>query len=205
MVRIASHEHGGLFDGRNASLSIVSTDPDDERLGRLKPSSGVRCIWDFDQAVSRLYGAVDDDGGCRRCWLVLDPMLRVLRVAPLENAHSVMAFVAALPPCALHAGAALPAPVLVVPRVLEPGLCRHLIGLYRADGGEESGFMLETEGRTVLIASPDGLDQRNSRADRGEFPPDSGCAMSNKRRSCCFHCSPSSQVEAPLAAHDSAR
>ena len=57
---------------------------------------------------------------------------------------------AGLPPCALHAGAALPAPVLVVPRVLEPGLCRHLIALYRADGGEDSGFMLETEGRTVM-------------------------------------------------------
>ena len=97
-----------------------------------------------------MYGAVDADGACRRFWLVLDPMLRVLLVAPLENVGAVMEFMAGLPPCALHAGAALPAPVLVVPRVLEPGLCRHLIALYRADGGEESGFMLETEGRTVM-------------------------------------------------------
>jgi predicted 2-oxoglutarate/Fe(II)-dependent dioxygenase YbiX len=141
---------GGVFDGRNASLAIVSTDAGDESLRRLTPAAGVRCIWDFDRAVSRLYGAVDADGACRRFWLVLDPMLRVLLVAPLENVGPVMEFMAGLPPCALHAGAALPAPVLVVPRVLEPGLCRHLIALYRADGGEDSGFMLETEGRTVM-------------------------------------------------------
>ncbi len=84
-----------------------------------------------------------------RFWLVLDPMLRVLRTAPLDQAPAVMAFVAALPPAALHAGATLPAPVLMLPRVFEPSFCRHLIGLYEAHGGEDSGFMLEVDGRTT--------------------------------------------------------
>jgi len=155
-LRVALEDRHALFDGANACLITVSTDPDDERLGRLQPSNGVRHIWDFDLAVSRQYGAAGDeapdDDPSRRSpfWLVLDPMLRVLRVAPLENAPAVMAFVAALPPAALHAGAPLPAPVLVLPRVLEPRLCQHLIGLYRTDGGEESGFMLDVNGHTVL-------------------------------------------------------
>src|SRR3546814_19502561 len=43
------------------------------------------------------------------------------------------------------------APVLVVPRVFEPEFCRHLIGLYEAKGGEESGFVRDDGGRTVLV------------------------------------------------------
>jgi predicted 2-oxoglutarate/Fe(II)-dependent dioxygenase YbiX len=45
----------------------------------------------------------------------------------------------------------VPAPVLVLPRLLEPEFCRHLIGLYEARGGEESGFMREVGGRTVGV------------------------------------------------------
>ncbi|MEY8840714.1 2OG-Fe(II) oxygenase, partial [Cribrihabitans sp. XS_ASV171] len=43
------------------------------------------------------------------------------------------------------------APILFLPRVLEPDLCQHLIGLYEAQGGEESGFMREIGGRTVGV------------------------------------------------------
>jgi hypothetical protein len=126
-----------LFDDTNACLVGVSTDPEDERLGRLSQSIGVRHIWDFDLAISRLYGAVGDDPShYTRFWLVLDPMLRVLLVAPLERAQPVMAFVAALPPSGLHAGAPLPAPVLVLPRLFEPGFCQHSIRLYQTHGGE---------------------------------------------------------------------
>ncbi len=155
-LHIALEEHRGLFDDTNACLVGVSTDPEDERLGRLSQSIGVRHIWDFDLAISRLYGAVGDDPShYTRFWLVLDPMLRVLLVAPLERAQPVMAFVAALPPSGLHAGAPLPAPVLVLPRLFEPGFCQHLIRLYQTHGGEESGFMLEVDGRTIMTR--DGL------------------------------------------------
>lgn len=150
-LQVAVEEHRGLFDDANACLFGISTDTEDERLSRLTQSTGIRHIWDFDQAISRLYGAAENDDPSRYTpfWLVLDPMLRVLRMAPLDQAQAVMAFVAALPPSSSHAGAALPAPVLVLPRVFEPGFCEHLIGLYQAHGGEESGFMLEVDGRTT--------------------------------------------------------
>jgi predicted 2-oxoglutarate/Fe(II)-dependent dioxygenase YbiX len=44
--------------------------------------------------------------------------------------------------------------VLLLPRVFEPELCRRLVALYEAEGGTESGFMVEREGRTVGVLDP---------------------------------------------------
>jgi peroxiredoxin len=153
-LRVALAGHRALFNDLNACLLVVSTDPDDERLGRLRPSPGVRPVWDFDRTVSRLYGAAADDDPSRYqpFWLLLDPMLRVLHHAPLEQAEAVMAGLGALPPSASRAGAASRAPVLVLSDVFEPSLCQHLVGLYRSHGGEPSGFMLEVDGQTVNVA-----------------------------------------------------
>jgi hypothetical protein len=137
------------FDDLSACLLIVSTDPDDERLGRLRQAPGVRPVWDFDRAVSRLYGAASTDDA--PFWLVLDPMLRVLRHAPLPQAEQMMQYLATLPSPASRAGAASRPPLLVLPGVFEPGFCQHLLGLYRAHGGEPSGFMLQVDRETVNV------------------------------------------------------
>jgi predicted 2-oxoglutarate/Fe(II)-dependent dioxygenase YbiX len=152
-LRVAMVDHRGRFDDLNTCLLVVSTDPDDERTRRLRQSPGVRPIWDFDRAVSRLYGAVadNDPSQCKPFWLVLDPMLRVLHHAPLEQAEAVMAYLATLPSCGSRSGAASRAPILMLPDVFEPGLCQHLIRLYQAHGGDQSGFMLEVDGQTVKI------------------------------------------------------
>lgn len=138
-LRAVLGTHRTLFDDLKTCFVGISTEPEDQRPD-LPP--GMRHIRDFDLSISRLYGAAGDDDPLRytRFWLVLDPMLRVLRVAPLDQTDAVMAFVAALPPVSRHAGSALPAPILVVPRVFEPRFCQHLIGLYAADGGDDSGF-----------------------------------------------------------------
>lgn len=150
-LHVALVKHRRLFDDTNACLFGISIDVEDERQSRLRQATGVRPIWDFDQAISRLYGAAaeDDPSGYKRFWLVLDPMLRVLRMEPLEQAEAVMAYVAGLPRAGVHDGAERRAPVLVLPRVFEPDFCRHLIGLYQTHGGEQSGFMLEVDGRTI--------------------------------------------------------
>jgi predicted 2-oxoglutarate/Fe(II)-dependent dioxygenase YbiX/peroxiredoxin len=150
-LRVALVNHRAAFDDCNACLFAVSTDPDDERLGRLSQSPGVRPIWDFDREISRLYGAVVDGNASHNgFWLVLDPNLRVLRRAPLEQAEALLSYLATLPPPASRSGLTSHAPVLVLPSVLEPGLCQNLIGLYRAQGSEPSGFMLEVDGQTIL-------------------------------------------------------
>jgi predicted 2-oxoglutarate/Fe(II)-dependent dioxygenase YbiX len=43
------------------------------------------------------------------------------------------------------------APILVVPRIFEPELCQTLIRYYEERGGEESGYMVERDGRTVMV------------------------------------------------------
>jgi predicted 2-oxoglutarate/Fe(II)-dependent dioxygenase YbiX len=41
--------------------------------------------------------------------------------------------------------------VLLLPRVFEPELCQHLVALYKAQGGEDSGYMVERDGKTVGV------------------------------------------------------
>lgn len=156
--------HRAAFDAENAIFFQVSTDPEDERLGRLQEEMpGWRIFWDFDQAVSRLYGATDADaangiaGPYHRFTLVLDERLRVLKAFPFGNdpqqhAAQVMELVTSLPPMASLMSFA---PVLIVPRIFEGDFCRRLIRLHEERGGFDSGFMRDVDGKTVGIIDYD--------------------------------------------------
>jgi peroxiredoxin len=152
---VASVSASPLFDDMRACFFGVSVDPVDEtRVAERIP--GLRWFWDFDGAISRLYGALAlDDNAYRRMWVVLDPTLRIIAVMPWETEASyvsdMLTLVAGLPPPDRHTGGDSFPPVLMLPNVLEPDLCQTLIGLYEAHGGEESGFMREIDGRTVLV------------------------------------------------------
>lgn len=156
-----------VFDDARASFFGVTLDPRDEAQGRLREHyPGFRFFLDYDGLVSRLYGAIPQDAEpavgkfpVRRFWLVLDPGLRVIHIAPLGgDDRAVIDLVAALPPPDRHAGFEIPAPVLVLPRVFEPAFCRTLIELYERQGGEESGYMVERDGKTVGVV--DGKHKR---------------------------------------------
>jgi peroxiredoxin len=145
-----------LFDDTRLCCFGVSLDPADEaeaRFGEHIP--GIRVFWDFDGRIGRLYGALPGDwrpgdgwAGARRFWVVLDPSLRVTAVFALGDA-GVFAYLAALPAPDRFPGFAVQAPVLFLANVFEAELCRRLIDLYEADGGGESGFMRDIDGRTV--------------------------------------------------------
>lgn len=47
------------------------------------------------------------------------------------------------------------APIIVLPDLFEPDLCRHLVQLYEKNGGEDSGFMREVQGKTTPIMGYD--------------------------------------------------
>jgi predicted 2-oxoglutarate/Fe(II)-dependent dioxygenase YbiX/peroxiredoxin len=150
-----------LFDGGKASFFGVSLDRTDaERLG-----DNPRWFRDFDGTIARAYGALPHDFApsdknvpARRFWMVLDPMLRVLKVFPFvasgADRAEVTAFLEALPAPERHSGEEVQAPVLMLPNIFEPELCAKLIGLYEANGGDESGFMREVGGKTVLVQDP---------------------------------------------------
>ena len=154
------------FDDHNACFFGVSIDPDDERLNRVSTHiPGVRFFWDFDSRVSREYGAcpLDHSGSTdiagasyRRHTLVLDPRLRVVAALPFDaspesHVPRVLKVLDALPPIGQPTIATPQAPILVVPRVFEPELCRTLIRYYDERGGNESGFMRERDGITVAV------------------------------------------------------
>jgi peroxiredoxin/predicted 2-oxoglutarate/Fe(II)-dependent dioxygenase YbiX len=151
-----------IFDDEKACFFGISIDPEDERQSRVAESlPGLRFIWDFDGSVSKLYGAIPKDCDpakekvhCRRLWLVLDPTLRIIKIVPFANdgrcATEIIDFVEGLPAPSRFAGFEVHAPILVLPNVFEPDLCRHLVEVYEASGGEESGFMRDVDGMTAL-------------------------------------------------------
>ncbi|SFD79530.1 2OG-Fe(II) oxygenase [Roseivivax sediminis] len=159
----AVHERTDIFDDSKACFFGVSVDPEDESTGRVTNRvPGYRHFWDFDLTASRLYGVVarDADPGSRhlafvRQWVVIDPTMRVLAAIPFRKSRSdiseLMSVLDELPPPDRFAGIQSMPPILFLPRVLEPELCRHLVDLYEAQGGRESGFMREVGGRTVGV------------------------------------------------------
>ncbi|MEX2298306.1 MAG: 2OG-Fe(II) oxygenase [Dongiaceae bacterium] len=147
--------HRELIDDREITFFGVSTDPADESLGRVRPVlPGIRFIWDFDSEVSRTLGAFSPETGQFEPRIVIvDPSMRVYAVIPfaddMSHSDQLIAILKALPEVGLHAGVPAQAPVLVVPRVFEPALCTQLVDLYDTQGGNDSGFMRDVDGRTV--------------------------------------------------------
>ena len=144
-----------LFDDEQACFFGVTVDPSDASEGRIaRQLPGIRWFLDYDGAISTLLGAAEADGGAVHYaphWLLLDPMLRVRGIAPLRGGAEIIAELRRL-----VGQSAEPeiAPVLVVPEVFPPELCRQLIGLYERHGGAESGFMREENGLTVRKLDP---------------------------------------------------
>ena len=155
-----------LFDDTNICFFGVSSDPRDEAEGRIREMlPGIRHFLDYDLSVARQYGAAPQeitDGETnvplRRLWLVLDPTLRIMAVFPLAGDAGgfpdVAAYLKTLPPPDRFAGFDLQAPILLLPRVFEPDFCAQLVSLYEQHGGEESGFMREVDGKTVMAHDP---------------------------------------------------
>jgi peroxiredoxin/predicted 2-oxoglutarate/Fe(II)-dependent dioxygenase YbiX len=145
--------HRAFFDDANMCLFGVSVDRDDEKLNRIRERApGIHIFWDFDCSISKACGIVaseaSGDGKLKtflRSWMIFDPTLHVLAAFPFENElddhRAVFDFLKALPPAGKYAGFEIPAPVLVLPHVFTPDLCKTLIGLYEADGGKETGVM----------------------------------------------------------------
>ena len=97
-------------------------------------------LWDGDE-TARAFGA-------DRSLVILDPMLRVVDVAPLDQparAFEVLARLSRPHP----AFACPPAPILTLTHVFEPELCAHLIAEFERDGGKDTGFMQDVGGRSV--------------------------------------------------------
>ena len=114
-------------------------------------------IADYDGAISCSFGAL----GAPRT-IVLDPMLRAIANIPFDfpqgHTDSVSNLLRSLPKIDDAAGVPLTAPALMVPRIFDFPLCDFLIDFYEKNGGEDSGFLLDVEGKTTTM-----LDHRLKR------------------------------------------
>jgi len=153
------------FDDYNATFFGISTDPDDKRLGRVQEQiPGFRFFWDFDRSVSGQYGAIGGEPvvgtpsatDYQPHTLLLDLSLRVIATLPFNDKPEshvprLLGILDSLPPVGLPKLASVQAPILVVPRIFEPELCRMLVQYYEMRGGKDSGFMRDKDGRTVEV------------------------------------------------------
>jgi len=161
------YSSGPLFDDDKVCCFIVSNDPIDEQQSTLADRTpGIRVIWDHDSQVARTFGLVEETGPgsmqLRLATFVLDPAQRVIETIPNREVSShfdaVRAIVEGLPdPTQDDDGWA---PVLVVPNLLEPRLCREFIAYAEQHGLEDSGYMTTdpATGKTIGV-----LDHRHKR------------------------------------------
>lgn len=148
----------GRFDRPGGALVLVTVDARDQ--GAKVPDSvpATRFFHDFDRAMSALYGTAvptDPSGAYRPATFILDERLRVLSVIPFgdpaTHAERVYAVYDALDPFPRQYAAPVQAPVLIIPRVFEPPFCKMLIEGYEKNGGQDSGYMKEKDGKTVMV------------------------------------------------------
>ena len=121
----------GLLDDRNAAAFAVSINSADMSEGGPRDMiPGFRVFLDHDGAVSRLYGVLrqgkSGSTGYMPAAFLLDPLLRVIAAAPLARLPDLIERLRRLPPAPTYMGMEAPAPVLVLPRILEPELCQRL-------------------------------------------------------------------------------
>lgn len=148
-----------LFDDEDRLAFTVSRRA--EAFDALAPEMpGIRHFHDPEGAIAEIFGARGAGGETLGHWFLLDPTLRVVMAAPLENSQPIFDRLRTAGPAENHAGVPMHAPVLIVPRVFEPELCRELIDVYRNDGGGPSGVMREIGGMTVGV-----LDDFKKRRD----------------------------------------
>lgn len=140
--------------------------PDAESYGRARNIAPLHWFSDVDGALRTLFRAVGPDGTLEPQWVLIDPSLRILDQAPLAEGAALLDRLAKLGAPADHAGVPLHAPVLIVPRVLDPDYCRQLIDHYNADGGQASGVMRQQDGKTVGV-----LDDFKKRRDANITDP----------------------------------
>ncbi|QQS11260.1 MAG: 2OG-Fe(II) oxygenase [Rhodospirillales bacterium] len=159
------------FDDETLALFYVLSDPADAaRLGVAHEVPGLRYFMDYDRAVAAAYGRCDPavgpgapvEGGL----VVMDRGLRVLQSLPLGGDRPPLSRLVQglrrLTDWQAADASVGHAPVLVVERVFEPAFCRRLIDYYAARGGDDSGFMRETEGITVGVVDH-GFKRRRDR------------------------------------------
>jgi predicted 2-oxoglutarate/Fe(II)-dependent dioxygenase YbiX len=128
-------------DGEAAFFAVAAesrSEPEIELEGRF-PS--IVFLWDGAE-MARAFGA-------DRSLVILDPMLRVIDVAPLADTERALAHLREQPSPSPAFEPPPPVPILTLAHVFGPELCAHLIECFERAGGKDSGFMQDVAGRSI--------------------------------------------------------
>jgi peroxiredoxin len=140
-----------LFDeDRIVFYGVFTAPPSDPDHYIALSTAAVSFIADYDGAVTRSFGAA-----AMPRTIVLDPMLRAIADIPWDyaagHAQTVRGVLHGLPAVDDSAGVPLTAPALIVPRVLDFQLCDFLVQFYDKLGGNDSGFLYDSAGKTATV------------------------------------------------------
>jgi predicted 2-oxoglutarate/Fe(II)-dependent dioxygenase YbiX len=113
--------------------------------------AAISAIFDFTGEIAAAYGL--GPGAPPAVSFIISPRLQIQAIIANDDAavhaDQVIATLQAQLPYDRIGAAHGQAPVLMIPNVFEPELCRMLIEGYGRHGGEPSGFMRDEGGRTV--------------------------------------------------------
>lgn len=133
--------------------------PDSASFEAVRRDLPFRWFNDDSGAIRKLYRAENEDGTVDPQWVAIDPSMRIISTAPLHMGEELIESLLQMGAPDDHAGVPMHAPVLIVPRIFEPEMCRRLIDLYEQQGGKPSGVMREVDGKTVGVL--DSFKNRN--------------------------------------------
>ena len=143
MAQLAEHE--ALFDDAHCCFFGVLRHP--QLIASATNSlPGIRWFLDEEGDLFQEAGMSFDGHGDESGWFILDPSLRIMRTARLSQSAEVMRWVSELPSVDDYAGTRIHAPVLIVPRVIEPELCAELIQMHRDGQTIEGGLIDQSDG-----------------------------------------------------------
>ena len=146
-------QNAALLREDHMVMVFVLTEPPAD-IAQLAEISGNALFFlaDYDGEISRAYGAL----GSPRT-VVLDPMLRAIAdIAwdfPQGHAETIGNVLRSLPSVDDSAGVPMIAPALIVPRVFSFELCDFLMQFYQEQGGEDSGFQFDIDGKTTTVSN----------------------------------------------------
>jgi predicted 2-oxoglutarate/Fe(II)-dependent dioxygenase YbiX/peroxiredoxin len=141
------------FSEDHAIIGCVFTgQPDDLAPFAAMSSDKLFFLRDDGGAISRMFGAADMPRT-----VVLDPMLRSIADIPWDtpqgHTETVRNVLRSLPDVDSSAGVPLFAPALTVPRAFSFELSDFLVQFYEQQGGVDSGFQFDIDGKTTTLAN----------------------------------------------------
>lgn len=141
------------FNDEHSALFIVSQNKEDETEGALPLRiPGVRAFYDDDGNIAEIYGLARFE--TRPVSFIISPRMQTIGLitAPAsEHAERVLEVIEKIPGVNELPPALSYPPIMIIPHVFEPELCKFLIKGYNDNGGQVSGFMRDVGGKTVEI------------------------------------------------------